>query len=659
MQDDGNIFVKGARVNNLKNIDVRIPRDKFVVITGLSGSGKSSLAFDTLYAEGQRRYIESLSSYARLFLGRMSKPECDYITGIPPAIAIEQKVTVRNPRSTVGTSTEIYEYLRLLYSRTGKTISPVSGQTVKKHNVADVVAKALACPAGTRFAVFAPLVVPEGRSVRNQMEILQKEGYTRVEIDNKQYRIQEIIDNDTFTKKNNIEILIDRLVVSDDKLLKNRFADSVETAFFEGHDTCILKIYGKDGESEVFEFSKRFETDGITFEEPSDMMFNFNNPAGACPKCEGFGKVLGIDEDLVIPNKSLSVYEGAVVCWKGEIMGEWQRNFMNASGKYDFPIHRAYYDLTGEEKELLWKGNSLIEGINDFFKNLEASQYKIQNRVMLARYRGKTVCPECKGSRLKKTALYIKVGGKSIAELVTMPVYELKDFFDNLQFDETDAAIAKRLITEIKNRIRFLLDVGLGYLTLDRMSATLSGGESQRISLAKQLGSSLVGSLYILDEPSIGLHPRDSELLIAVLKQLRDIGNTVVVVEHDEEIMRAADYIIDIGPDAGRRGGEIVYQGDVKNIQEKTDSYTVRYMTGEDKIELPAFRRKWNQYIDIKGARKNNLKNINVKFPLHVMTVVTGVSGSGKSSLVRDVFYEGVKRILDNSTFTVDCASIS
>lgn len=657
--DDGYILVKGARVNNLKNIDVQIPRDRFVVITGLSGSGKSSLAFDTLYAEGQRRYVESLSSYARQFLGRMSKPECDYIKGIPPAIAIEQKVSVRNPRSTVGTSTEIYEYLRLLFARVGKTISPVSGQEVKKHQVSDVVAKALSYPEGTRFALYAPLILPAGRKLKEQLEILLKEGYARVEMNGHIYRIQEVLEDAKLLKSKKVEIMVDRLTVSDDKLLKNRLADSVETAFFEGHNRCLLKVYGAEkAEPEVFEFSKRFEADGITFEEPSDMMFNFNNPVGACPTCEGFGKVLGIDENLVVPDKGLSVYDGAVVCWKGDVMSEWSRDFIKSSAKYKFPIHRPYYELTEAEKELLWHGREDVHGIDDFFKYVESNLYKIQYRVMMARYRGKTTCPACKGGRLKQTAMYVRIGGRNMAELVVLPINELKLFFDNLQLNETDAAIAKRLLIEIKNRLQFLLDVGLGYLTLDRLSSTLSGGESQRISLVTALGSSLVGSLYILDEPSIGLHPRDTDLLIKVLKQLQELGNTIVVVEHDEEIIRATDYIIDIGPEAGRLGGEVVYQGLVADLQKKSNSYTVRYLTGEEQIETPSYTRPWNQYIEIKGARKNNLKQIDVKFPLHVMTVVTGVSGSGKSSLVRDVFYEGVKRILDDAPPSVECASI-
>lgn len=657
MSESNSIFIKGARVNNLKNIDVEIPRDRLVVITGLSGSGKSSLAFDTLYAEGQRRYVESLSAYARQFLGRMSKPECDYIKGIPPAIAIEQKVNTRNPRSTVGTSTEIYEYLRLLFARVGKTISPVSGTEVKKHQVSDIVKAVMAYPDGTRFAVYAPVVLPEGREMKEQLEILRKEGYARLQVNDTVYRITEVMSSDELMSYP-VELLIDRLAVSGDKTLKSRLADSVETAFFEGHGTCLVRVY-TDTEVTTLEFSKKFEADGMTFEEPTDMMFSFNNPLGACPVCEGFGKVLGIDEDLVVPDKGLSVYEGAVVCWKGEVMGEWLRDFVVKSEKYNFPIHRPYYALTDKEKDLLWHGARGLHGIDDFFKFVEENLYKIQYRVMQARYRGKTTCPACKGSRLKPEALYVRVGGKNIAQLVTLPITEAKAFFYDLELDETDAAVAKRLLTEITNRLQFLLDVGLGYLTLDRLSASLSGGESQRINLATSLGSSLVGSLYILDEPSIGLHSRDTDLLIKVLRQLQALGNTVVVVEHDEEIIRAADYIIDIGPKAGRLGGEVVYQGDVNHLRERSESYTVRYLTGEDQIEVPSFRRPWNNFIEVKGARKNNLKGVTVKFPLNVMTVVTGVSGSGKSSLVRDIFFEGVKRHLDDAPHTVDCSDIT
>ncbi|MBR5298311.1 MAG: excinuclease ABC subunit UvrA [Parabacteroides sp.] len=658
MSENNSIYIKGARINNLKNIDVEIPRDKLVVITGLSGSGKSSLAFDTLYAEGQRRYVESLSAYARQFLGRMSKPECDYIKGIPPAIAIEQKVNTRNPRSTVGTSTEIYEYLRLLYARIGKTISPISGTEVKKHQVSDVVKEVLAYPMGTRFAVYAPVILPEGRSMKEQLEILQKEGYTRLSIEETVYRMNEVLADETLLASPQIELLIDRLAVSEDKTLKSRLADSAETAFFEGHDTCIVRIYTSEG-TVVKEYSKKFEADGMTFEEPTDMMFSFNNPIGACPTCEGFGKVLGIDENLVIPDKSLSIYQGAVVCWKGEVMGEWLRDFIVHSERYKFPIHRPYYDLTQEQKDLLWHGAPGVNGIDDFFKFVGENLYKIQYRVMQARYRGKTTCPTCKGSRLRPEALYVKVGGKNIAEVVSLPITEAKAFFDRLELDETEAAIAKRLLTEIMNRLQFLLDVGLGYLTLDRLSSTLSGGESQRINLATSLGSSLVGSLYILDEPSIGLHSRDTELLIKVLRQLQALGNTVVIVEHDEDIIRAADYIIDIGPKAGRLGGEVVYQGEVSRLTSDSQSHTVRFLTGEDRIELPPFRRLWNNYIEVKGARKNNLKGIDVKFPLNVMTVVTGVSGSGKSSLVRDIFYEGVKHHLDDAArLMVDCSGL-
>ncbi len=658
MTEENNILIKGARVNNLKNIDVEIPRDKLIVITGLSGSGKSSLAFDTLYAEGQRRYVESLSAYARQFLGRMSKPECDYIKGIPPAIAIEQKVNTRNPRSTVGTSTEIYEYLRLLYARIGKTLSPVSGQEVRKHQVKDIVDAVLSYPDGTRFALFAPIILPDGRSMEEQLGILQKEGYTRLHINDTVYRIQEIIENEELLAAPGVELLIDRMTVSGDKILKSRIGDSAETAFFEGHGTCLVRFYLPE-KTELKEFSRKFEADGITFEEPTDMMFSFNNPLGACPVCEGFGKVLGIDENLVIPDKGLSVYEGVVVCWKGEVMSEWKRDFIADSARYDFPIHRPYFELTQKEKDLLWHGARGVKGIDDFFRFVEENLYKIQYRVMQARYRGKTTCPVCKGSRLKPQALYVYVGGKTIADLVKLPINEAKAFFDGLELGENERSIAKRLLTEITSRLQFLMDVGLSYLTLDRLSNSLSGGESQRINLATSLGSSLVGPLYILDEPSIGLHSRDTDLLIKVLRQLQDLGNTVIVVEHDEEIIRAADYIIDIGPDAGRLGGKVVYQGEVSQLEKNSGSYTVKYLTGEDKIEVPSFRRPWNNYIQVKGARRHNLKNIDVRFPLNVLTVVTGVSGSGKSSLVRDIFYQGVKHHIDNKArFTVDCSAI-
>ncbi|MDH6354849.1 excinuclease ABC subunit A [Dysgonomonas sp. PH5-45] len=643
MSEEKNIIIKGARVNNLKNIDVEIPRNKFIVVTGLSGSGKSSLAFDTLYAEGQRRYVESLSAYARQFLGRMHKPECDYIKGIPPAIAIEQKVSSRNPRSTVGTSTEIYEYLRLLYARIGKTISPVSGNVVKKHQVSDIVDKMLAYENGTRLVILTRIILRENRTVEQQLDILYKEGFSRVEYKGKFERIDDLLAEEEKLDLSKLYLVIDRLQSDHDNAIISRFSQSVETAFFEGEGECIIRFY-REKEIETFDFSKKFEADGIQFEEPSDMMFNFNNPVGACPRCEGFGRVIGIDENLVIPNKSLSLYEDAVVCWRGEKMGEWKDEFIKTSHLYDFPIHRPYFELTDAQRDLLWHGAEGVAGLDDFFKMLEENQYKIQYRVMLARYRGKTTCPECKGSRLKKQALYVKVGDKSIAELVNLPISELKEFFSNLQLSDTDASVGKRLFTEINNRIQFLINVGLGYLTLNRLSNSLSGGESQRINLATSLGSSLVGSLYILDEPSIGLHSRDTELLIKVLRDLRNLGNTVIVVEHDEEIIRAADYIIDIGPKAGRLGGEVVYQGDITGLEKNTKSYTVRYLNGEEKIEVPATRRKWNNYIEVLGARQNNLKNINVKFPLNVMTVVTGVSGSGKSSLVTDVFYNALRR---------------
>lgn len=643
MSEEKNIKIKGARVNNLKNIDVEIPRNKFIVITGLSGSGKSSLAFDTLYAEGQRRYVESLSSYARQFLGRMNKPECDYIKGIPPAIAIEQKVSSRNPRSTVGTSTEIYEYLRLLFARIGKTISPISGEVVKKHQVKDITDKMLSYPEGTRLVILSKIILRDNRSLKDQLDILQKEGFSRVEINGEFERIDELLESKKKLDSKEALLVIDRLSTSSDKATLNRFSESVETAFFEGEGECIIKFYGEKG-VEAFDFSKRFEADGILFEEPTDMMFSFNNPVGACPQCEGFGRVLGIDEDLVVPNKNLSVYEDAVMCWKGEKMGEWKTQFIQSVVDLDFPIHRPYFELTEKEHNLLWHGAPGVLGIDAFFKMLEENQYKIQYRVMLARYRGKTTCPTCRGSRLKPEALYVKVGGRSIADLVLMPVTELKDFFNSLELDETDASVAKRLLTEINNRIQFLVDVGLGYLTLNRLSNSLSGGESQRINLATSLGSSLVGSLYILDEPSIGLHSRDTDLLIKVLRDLQAIGNTVIVVEHDEEIIRAADYIIDIGPKAGRLGGEVIYQGAVSDLHKNTDSYTVKYLNGEEVIAVPKVRRKWNNYIEVKGARQNNLKNINVKFPLNVMTVVTGVSGSGKSSLVCDVFYNALQK---------------
>lgn len=640
MSESNYISIKGAKVNNLKNIDVDIPRNKLVVITGLSGSGKSSLAFDTLYAEGQRRYVESLSSYARQFLGRMSKPECDFIKGIPPAIAIEQKVTSRNPRSTVGTSTEIYEYLRLLFARVGKTYSPVSGQIVKKDSAEDIVNCMLSYPKGTRYTVLTPIVPREGRDVQQQIGMDRKEGFTRLEVNGEMVRMEDYAYNEADT----IYLLIDRMSCDDSKDSISRLTDSAETAMYEGDGACLLRFYTADGETRLHSFSTKFEADGITFTEPTDQMFSFNSPIGACPVCEGFGKIVGIDEHLVVPNRALSVYDGAVMCWRGEKMGEWLHEFLREAPAHNFHIFAPYYELTEEQKDYLWHGPREKACIDSFFKMLEENQYKIQYRVMLARYRGKTVCPACHGSRLKKEALYVKVSGKNIAEIVSMPINDVVEFFRTLKLDEHDTAVAARLLNEIGNRLKFLQDVGLGYLTLNRLSNTLSGGESQRINLATSLGSSLVGSLYILDEPSIGLHSRDTDKLIKVLRQLQQLGNTVVVVEHDEEIIRAADYIIDIGPKAGRLGGQIVYQGNMSDLKPGSDSYTVKYLLGEERIPLPLSHRSWNNYIEIKGARENNLNGIDVKFPLNVMTVVTGVSGSGKSTLVRDIFYKALKR---------------
>jgi len=651
MSKQGNIIVKGARVHNLKNIDVEIPRNKLVVVTGLSGSGKSSLAFDTIYAEGQRRYVESLSSYARQFLGRMSKPEVDYIKGIPPAIAIEQKVNTRNPRSTVGTSTEIYEYMKLLYARIGKTYSPISGALVKKHEAEDVVEAAMSFPDETKLTLLISISLNGENDIVEKLRNFQMQGFSRVEVGDEMLRIQDLLHQPELLEENNkIYLVIDRLVVDHSQATISRLTDSAETAFYEGKGNCILKVNTEEGEK-LLHFSKNFEADGISFEIPTEHTFSFNSPIGACPVCEGFGKIIGIDENLVVPNKSLSVYEDAIVCWRGEVMSEWKKRLIQAAPKFGFPIHKPYYELTENQRQLLWTGNEYFEGLNSFFKFLEENQYKIQYRVMLARYRGKTTCPACKGTRLKKEATYVRVGEKPITELVLMQVEELYDFFEHLLLDEHDMAIANRLLTEIQNRIRFLIDVGLGYLTLNRLSNTLSGGESQRINLATSLGSSLVGSLYILDEPSIGLHPRDTEKLINVLHQLRNLGNTVIVVEHDEEIIRSADYLIDIGPGAGRLGGNIVYNGflndfKIQNFSNESiaNSYTLKYLLHKEEIPVPTHRRKWNNYIEIVGATENNLKNISVKFPLNVMTVVTGVSGSGKSSLVQDVFYSALKK---------------
>lgn len=638
------IAVRGARVNNLKNVDVTIPRNTLTVITGLSGSGKSSLAFDTLYAEGQRRYVESLSAYARQFLGKMAKPEADKISGLPPAIAIEQKVNTRNPRSTVGTSTEIYEYLRLLYGRIGITYSPISGAEVRRHTVEDVVKSALTYPEGTRIAVVAPVSVPEGRSLSAQFDIYLKEGYSRLLTASGEFvNIADVMGEADTPSATDYSLLVDRLAVANSRDEVSRLTDSAETAFFEGHDRAALVVWSADGMVR-HDFSTSFEADGMQFTEPTEQMFNFNNPYGACPTCEGFGQTVGIDERLVIPDRSLSVYDDAVVCWRGEKMSEWKQLFISIAPRAGFPIHRPYDELTQEQKDFLWHGGYGFEGIDGFFRMVESNSYKIQYRVMMARYRGKTICPDCHGSRLRKDASYVKVGGRTITELVRMPVTELAAFFDSLTLSDTQASIADRLLKEIRHRLEFLIDVGLGYLTLDRLSSTLSGGESQRINLATSLGSSLVGSLYILDEPSIGLHSRDTDRLISVLRKLQGIGNTVVVVEHDEEIMRAADYIIDVGPKAGSLGGEIVYQGPAADIGNASESFTAGYLTGRLEIPVPTSRRRWRNYIEVTGARQHNLKNIDVKFPLEVLTVVTGVSGSGKSTLVRDILYRALMR---------------
>ena len=647
------IEIKGARVNNLKNIDVRIPRNTFTVIAGVSGSGKSSLAFDTLYAEGQRRYVESLSSYARQFLGRMNKPECDYIRGIPPAIAIEQKVISRNPRSTVGTTTEIYEYLRLLFARIGHTYSPISGEEVKKHSTEDVVQKVMTFSKGTRFMVMSPIHLNEDRTMAQQLKMYVQQGYARIFVEGDFIRIDDYLDaHPDLGDDTEIFLVIDRMSVDDAKDAIARLVDSAETAFFEGHGELRL-IFPPS--NICYDFSMRFEADGITFEEPSDQMFSFNSPVGACPECQGFGRIIGIDEKLVIPNTTLSVYDGCVVCWHGEKMKEWQQWFIRHAATDNFPIFEPYMNLTQQQKDWLWHGLPSDKSkkekpcIDQFFQMVKENQYKIQYRVMLSRYRGKTNCPICHGTRLKPEAGYVKIGGRSITDLVQMPVVRLAEWFNKLELSEHDTEVGKRLLTEIKNRLQFLLDIGLGYLTLNRLSNTLSGGESQRINLCTSLGSSLVGSLYILDEPSIGLHSRDTDRLIHVLKELKAIGNTVVVVEHDEEIMRAADHLIDVGPDAGRLGGEIVFDGDAKDITSASlkkypHSYTVKYLLHQEEIPVPKSRRPWNRHIDIKGARMNNLRGIDVKIPLNVMTVVTGVSGSGKSSLIKGILYPALKR---------------
>ena len=655
------IELKGVRVNNLKNISINIPRNQLIAIAGVSGSGKSSLAFDTLYAEGQRRYVESLSAYARQFLGNMSKPECDFIKGLPPAIAIEQKVNTRNPRSTVGTSTEIYEYLRLLFSRVGKTFSPISGQQVKRHSVEDVIACTRQYSVGTKFVVLAPLHIVEGRTFRRQLEMAVQEGYVRLWHKGDFVRIDDFLAQPGAAEQAKIEdfyLLIDRMTVDDTKEYLSRLTDSVETAMYEGDGICRLVFLPSNI---MYEFSTRFEADGITFEQPGENMFSFNSPLGACPVCEGFGRVIGIDESLVVPNTSLSVYEGCVQCWHGEKMGVWKEEFCKRAAKDGFPIFKPYYELSRKEKDMLWhglpseKGKDSHEQVNldSFFQMVKENQYKIQYRVMLNRFRGKTVCHECHGTRLRKEATWVKINGMSIADLVEMPVGKLKEWFDRLELDEQDALIASRVLTEINNRLQFLVDVGLDYLTLNRQSNTLSGGESQRIQLTTSLGSSLVGSLYVLDEPSIGLHSRDTHRLIGVLKDLVELGNTVVIVEHDEDILRQADYLIDVGPDAGRLGGEIVFEGSATDINESSadewlkrfpQSHTIAYLTGQERIDVPASRRPWNLFIELKGARMNNLRGIDVKFPLNVLTVVTGVSGSGKSSLVKGILYPALKR---------------
>ncbi|HQS51218.1 MAG: excinuclease ABC subunit A, partial [Sphingobacteriales bacterium 39-40-5] len=642
------IIIKGARVHNLKNIDVAIPKNKLVVITGMSGSGKSSLAFDTLYAEGQRRYVESLSSYARQFMGRMNKPDVDYIKGIAPAIAIEQKVITSNPRSTVGTSTEIYDYLKLLFSRIGRTVSPVSGKEVKKDTVTDVINFISGLDSGTSVTVLCPLHAHNNRSLKEELAVLLQKGFTRVMINNQLSKIEELLDDQSSGNSQsgadvNIKIVIDRVSVSDDEETLSRLADSVQTAFFEGRGDCLLEVKG-----DMHLFCDRFELDGLRFEEPSPNFFSFNNPFGACKRCEGYGKIIGIDEDLVIPDKSKSVYDGAIAPWRGEKMGEWLNKLVKSALKFDFPIHRSYNQLSAEQKRLLWTGNEYFSGLDDFFKELETQTFKIQYRVMLSRYRGKTNCPECLGSRLRQDASYVKIAGHSITDIVLMPLDKALDFFQSLELDATQLKIAKRLLMEITNRIKFLNDVGLSYLTLNRLSNTLSGGESQRINLATSLGSSLVGSVYVLDEPSIGLHPRDTHRLIEVLRSLRDVGNTVLVVEHEEEIMHAADHIIDIGPEAGTHGGNLVFTGSFAEILKDEQSLTGQYLSGRQSIAIPSQRRKWSDFIEIKGARENNLKEVDVKFPLNVLTVVSGVSGSGKTSLVKRILQPAVQKAIGN-----------
>ncbi|WP_031425613.1 excinuclease ABC subunit UvrA [Flavimarina sp. Hel_I_48] len=627
-----NIIIKGAKLHNLKNINAIIPRNKLVVITGLSGSGKSSLAFDTLYAEGQRRYVESLSSYARQFLGRLDKPKVDWIKGIAPAIAIEQKVNSTNPRSTVGTSTEIYDYLKLLYARIGKTFSPISGDQVKKDTVTDVIDFVKGKEDRTKLLLLAPIILEKGRKIADKLNILQQQGYARIKVNDEVVRIEEA---EKVKAKDKIYLVVDRIITKDDEDFYNRLADAVQTAFFEGKGEAIIEEL-ETGKQRVF--SNSFELDGMQFLEPNIHLFSFNNPYGACPTCEGYGDVIGIDEELVIPNTALSVYERAVFPWRGDSMSYYNDQLVNNAYKFDFPVHKPFFELTEDQKNLVWEGNQYFEGLNEFFKHLESKAYKIQNRVMLSRYRGKTKCRTCNGKRLRKEAEYVKVGNTPITDLVNLPLKKVAVFFKELQLDDHDAQIAKRLLTEINSRLEFLNKVGLSYLTLNRKSNTLSGGESQRINLATSLGSSLVGSMYILDEPSIGLHPKDTERLIGVLKDLRDLGNTVIVVEHDEDIMKAADEIIDIGPEAGTLGGDVVAVGNYDGIL-KSDSLTAKYLNGDMEIEIPKKRRTSKKGVDIKGARENNLKNIDVHIPLNVFVAITGVSGSGKSTLVKRILY--------------------
>ena len=641
-----NIIIKGAQVHNLKNLDVAIPRNKLVVITGLSGSGKSSLAFDTLYAEGQRRYVESLSSYARQFLGRLDKPKVEYIKGIAPAIAIEQKVNTTNARSTVGTSTEIYDYIKLLFARIGRTYSPISGQEVKKNTVTDVVSEVKKFQQESKWLLLAPIHLEEGRQLEDKLKVLLQQGFARILVNNEMVRLDDFtLEQQHSLDHKDILLIIDRIVVKDEEEFYNRLSDAVQTAFFEGKGICYLQELNSD---KRLSFSNNFELDGITFLEPNVHLFSFNNPYGACPVCEGYGNIIGIDAELVVPNTSLSIFENAIFPWRGESMGWFRDELVNHAYKFDFPIHKPFFQLTEEQKDLIWTGNKYFQGLNAFFKELEEKNYKIQNRVMLSRYRGKTKCHVCKGKRLRIEASYVKINGKTVSDLVDLPIQHLVDFFKSINLDEYEKQIAKRLLIEINNRLSFLTEVGLNYLTLNRNSSTLSGGESQRINLATSLGSSLVGSMYILDEPSIGLHPKDTERLIKVLISLRDLGNTVIVVEHDEDIMKAADMIIDIGPEAGTQGGNLVAQGTYDEIL-KSSSLTAKYLNGELEISVPKIRRTSKNFIEVKGARENNLQNIDVTFPLDVLTVITGVSGSGKSTLVKKILFPAMQKKLDNA----------